>query len=157
MVTFSAPASSGTFNPSSAVTDSKGRATTYYTSGTKSGAISITVASGSLHQGMSETVQPGTATSLAVVSGGNQKAAPGTLLPAKLIAKVVDQFGNGIPGLSVTFGDGAVGGSFSISSVTTDSTGKATVAYTLPSTAQTVHVTATASGLSPVSFTETAQ
>jgi hypothetical protein len=157
VVTFSAPANSGTFNPSSVVTDSKGRATTYYTSGTKSGAIAITVASGSLHQGMSETVQSGVATALTVVSGGSQKAAAATTLAAKLVAKVVDQFGNGIPGVTVTFDDGGVGGSFSISPVITDSTGKATVAYTLPPTPQAVHVTATASGLSPVSFTETAQ
>jgi len=156
-VTFSVPANSGTFNPVSVVTDSKGRAQTFYTSGTKSGAISITVTSGTLHQGMSETVQPGPAIGLTVVSGNSQKAAAGTTLVAKLVAKVVDSFGNGIPGVSVTYSDGGVGGSFATSPVTTDSLGKATVAYTLPPTAQVVHITASASGVGSVNFTETAQ
>ena len=156
-VTFTAPVNSGTFSPVSAVTDSKGRAQTFYTSGTKSGAIALTITSGSLRQGMSETVQPGPATGITVVSGSAQKAAAGTTLAAKLVAKVVDQYGNGIPGVSVTFSDGGVGGSFATSPVTTDSLGKATVAYTLPSTPQVVHITASASGLGSVNFTETAQ
>jgi hypothetical protein len=156
-VTFTAPASSGTFAPVSVVTDSKGRAQTFYTSGTKSGAISITVTSGTLHQGMSETVQPGPAVGMTVVSGNSQKAAAGTTLAAKLVAKVVDQFGNGIPGVSVTFADGGVGGSFATSPATTDSLGRASVAYTLPPTPQVVHITASVSGVGSVGFTETAQ
>jgi len=156
-ITFSVPASSGTFSPASVVTDSKGRAQTFYTSGTKSGAISVTVTSGSLHQGMSETVQPGPATGLTVVSGNSQKAAASTTLPAKLVAKVVDQYGNGIPGIAVTFTDGGVGGSFATSPATTDALGKATVGYTLPPTPQVVHITASVSGVGSVAFTETAQ
>ena len=156
-VTFTAPANGGTFSPATVVTDSKGRAQSFYTSGTKGGAISLTITSGSLHQGMSETVQPGPATGMTVVSGSAQKAAAGTTLAAKLVAKVVDQYGNGIPGVTVTFSDGGVGGSFATSPATTDSLGKATVAYTLPPTPQVVHITASASGLASVNFTETAQ
>ena len=156
-VTFSVPANSGTFAPVSVVTDSKGLAQTFYTSGTKSGAIAITVTSGSFRQGMSETVQPGPATKMTIVSGNSQKAAAGTTLPATLVAKVVDQFGNEIPGLSVTFSDGGVGGTVSVVPVTTDSLGRAIVSYTLPSTPQVVHITATMSGLALVTFTVTAQ
>ena len=156
-VTFSVPASSGTFSPVSTVTDSKGRAQTFYTSGIKSGAIAITVTSGALHQGMSENIQPAPATGLSVISGNSQKAAAGKTLPAALVAKVVDQYGNGIPGVSVTFSDGRVGGAASSSPVTTDSTGRASISYTLPSTPQVVHITASAAGLGSVSFTETAQ
>jgi hypothetical protein len=156
-ITFSVPLNGGTFSTNSVVTDSKGRAQTFYTSGTKSGAIAVTVTSGAFHQGMSETVQPGPATGMTIVSGNNQKAASASTLPAKLVAKVVDQFGNGIPGQSVTFSDGGVGGVFSASPITTDAAGKATVTYTLPPTPQVVHVTASVSGVGSVTFTETAQ
>ena len=157
-ISFSVPANSGTFSiPNPLVTDSKGRTQVFYTSGIKSGTIAITVMSGTLKQGMSATVQPGLATGLTVISGNSQKAAASTTLPAKLVAKVVDQFGNGIPALSVTFDDGGVGGSFATSPMTTDATGKASVAYTLPSTPQVVHITASVSGVGSVNFTATAQ
>jgi hypothetical protein len=139
-----------------AVTDSKGRAQTFYSSGTKSGAIAITVTSGALHQGMSETVLPGPATAMTIVSGNSQKAAAGTTLPTKLTAKVVDQYNNGIPGLSVTFSDGGVGGVITTSPAITDAQGRAIVSYTLPQTPQMVHVTAS-SGVGSVVFTVTAQ
>ena len=73
------------------------------------------------------------------------------------MVKVVDQFNNVVPGAAVTFSDGGVGGSFSASPVITDTTGKATVTYTLPPTPQTVIVTASLSAGASVSFTETAQ
>jgi hypothetical protein len=156
-ITFSAPTASGSFSPATVVTDSKGRAQTFYTSGTKSGAIGITITSGSLHQGMSETVLPGPATGLTIISGNSQKAAAGTALLSNLDAKVVDQYGNGIPGLSVTFSDGGVGGVITTSPATTDVQGRAIVSYTLPPTPQVVHVTASLSGVGSVTFTETAQ
>lgn len=156
-ITFTVPANSGTLSPASVVTDSKGRAQTFYTSGTKSGTIAITIKSGSISQGGSENVSPGAVTGIVVVSGNSQKALASATLAAKLIAKPVDQFANGVPGVSVTFTDGGVGGSFSPSAtVTTDTTGKATVAYTLPPTAQVVHITASGP-VGSVAFTETAQ
>ena len=156
-MTFPAPSSSGSFSPVFAVTDSKGRAQTFYTSGTKSGALAITVTSGTLHQGLSETVNPGPPTALTILSGNSQKAPAGSALPAKIMAKVTDQYGNGIPGVSVTFNDGGVSGSFAASQVVTDAQGRAMVSYTLPPTPQVVHVTASLTGVSPVTFTETAQ
>lgn len=155
-VTFAIGANSGTFSPVSVVTDSKGRAQTFYTSGTKGGALPITITTPTLHQGMSETVTPGPATAITILSGNSQKAAAGTKLAANLAAKVVDQYGNGIPGVSVTFSDGGVGGAFSVSPVTTDATGRAIVSYTLPSSPQVVHITASVSGLGSVVLTATA-
>jgi hypothetical protein len=106
---------------------------------------------------MTEIVQPGPATLLTIVSGNSQKAAASTTLPVKLAAKIVDQYGNGIPGLSVRFSDTGAGGGFATSPTITDAQGRAMVSYTLPPTPQVVHVTASLVGVSPVTFTETAQ
>jgi hypothetical protein len=158
-ITFNVPSGglSGSFSPNPVITDSKGRAQSFYTSGTKSGAIAMTVTSGSLTQGASETVLAGPATGTSIVSGNLQHALAGTTLAAKIVAKVFDQFSNGIPGDSVTFTDGGVGGTFSPSAtVTTDSLGRASVGYTLPPTAQVVHITASGPVGSAL-FTESAQ
>jgi hypothetical protein len=133
-----------------------GRAQTFYTTGTKSGTIAFTIAVGSIHQGMAATALAGSATGMSVVSGNHQSASVGSSLPAALVVKVVDQFSNVVSGVPVTFSDGGLGGSFSSSIVSTDGTGKATVTYTLPATAQTVGITASVSGATSVSFTEIA-
>jgi len=156
-VKFTSTGNVGLLSPISGVTDSKGRVQTFYTSGTKSGAIGITATSGALHQGASVTVLPGPATSVTALAGNNQKASASTTLSAKLSAKVVDQYGNGIPNVTVTFSDGGVGGVATPSSIATDATGKATVSYTLPPTPQVVHIVASASGVGSVTFTATAQ
>jgi len=154
---FSDGGKGGTFSPASVVTDSTGKAQTFYTTGTKSGTIAFKITSGSLHQGMSGTILAGPATGISVVSGNNQTGNRSTVLPTALAVKVVDQFNNVVPGAAVTFSDNGAGGSFSVNFATTDSTGKATVSYTLPPTPQTVHITASISGGAFVSFTETAQ
>ena len=154
---FSDGGKGGTFSSASVVTNSTGKAQTFYTTGTKSGTIAFTITSGSLHQGMSGTILAGQAAGISVVSGNNQTRNRSTVLPAALVVKVVDQFNNVVPEAAVTFSDNGAGGSFSVNPATTDSTGKATVSYTLPPTPQTVNITASVSGGAFVSFTETAQ
>ena len=154
---FSDGGKGGTFSPASVVTDSTAKARTFYTTGTKSGTIAFTITSGSLHQGMYDTILAGPATGISVVLGNNQSANRSTVLPTVLAAKVVDQFNNVVPGAAVTFSDNGAGGSFSVNPAITDSTGKATVSYTLPPTPQTVNITTSISGGAFVSFTETAQ
>jgi len=155
-LTFSDGGKGGTFSAPPVVTDSKGRAQTFYTTGTKSGSIAFTVSSGSFHQGMGATALAGPATGMSVVSGNNQSGNSGSILPAALVVKVVDQFNNLVSGAAVTFSDGGTGGSFSASPVSTDATGKATVTYTLPSAAQMVNITASVPGVTLMNFTETA-
>jgi hypothetical protein len=155
-ITFTDGGRGGTFSAPSVVTDSKGRAQTFYTTGTKSGALAFTVAAGSIHQGMAATALAGAAAGMSLVSGNNQSASVSSSMPAALVVKVVDQFNNVVSGATVTFGDGGVGGSFSSSTVSTDTTGKATVIYTLPAAAQTVSISASAPGTAPVNFTATA-
>lgn len=156
-VNFSAPTASGSFSPASVVTDINGKAQSFYTSGIKSGAISITITSGTIHQGMSETVQPGPPTGIVILSGNNQRGPVSTTLPAALTAKIVDQQGNGIPGLSVAFSDGGASGAFAASQIVTDAYGRAMASYTLPPTPKVVHVIASYPGVGSVSFTVTAQ
>jgi len=156
ILTFSDGGKGGTFSALSVVTDASGRAQTLYTTGTKSGTITFTIAAGSIVQGMGATALAGPAAGMSLVSGNKQSAAVSTTLPAALVVKVVDQFNNVVPGVSVSFTDGGVGGSFSSSTVSTDAAGKATVTYTLPATAQAESITASSSGLTPVNFTETA-
>jgi hypothetical protein len=55
----------------------------------------------------------------------------------------------------MTFSDGGAGGSFSSTTATTNLGGTANTTYTAPSTPQTVHISATVSGLTPAIFTET--
>jgi adhesin/invasin len=82
----------------------------------------------------------------------------GTQLSQALKVLVTDQYGNPISGNAVTFSDGGAGGNFSNPNpVVTGTNGVATLTYTLPTTAQTITINATASGLAtPGVLTETA-
>ena len=72
---------------------------------------------------------------VAIVSGDNQQAAPGAALDQPLVVEVRDQFGNPLPGASVTFtvtaGDGQLSGRFTIEETTTDAVGRAERTLTL--------------------------
>jgi hypothetical protein len=75
-----------------------------------------------------------------------------TLLPKALVAKAKDQYGNGVPGIAVSFNDNNAGGSLSARSVITDSKGLAAVNYTTGTKTGTVTVTATSPGLQALKF-----
>jgi hypothetical protein len=81
--------------------------------------------------------------SQAVVSGG----------AVQLIARAVDQFGNGVPGVTVTWT--ASGGSIAPASSATGSSGDAAVTFTTAATPATYTITAAAPGLQSVTFTLT--
>jgi protocatechuate 3,4-dioxygenase beta subunit len=158
MVTFDDGNAGGSFAPSPVATDASGQAQTIYTTPNKSGTVTLTATSSSAHASMTANVAAGAPTTVSVVSGDGQTASAGTVLPAALVVAVVDQFGNPVSGVTVTFDDGGAGGTFSASSaVTTDATGNATVTYTLPLTPGTVNITASITGGASVGFTETAQ
>jgi hypothetical protein len=87
-------------------------------------------------------------------SGNDQSATVNT--PVTLSVQATDPYtGAGIAGVSVTFGSGNKG-TFSANPVTTNSAGVATTTYTLPQTAGTYALTATSSGYSTASLSETA-
>jgi hypothetical protein len=158
-VSFSAKGN-GVLNPPSVATDAAGLARTRFQLPTTAGAANVTASSAGLKNIVFlETSVAGPAASNSVVSGNNQAAPAGTQLPQALVVKVADQYGNPVSGVSVAFDDGGKGGSFLNANPTlTDTTGKATQVYTLPSSPGTITINATATGVaSPAVFTETAQ
>jgi adhesin/invasin len=149
----------GTFAATSLVTSSSGTVSAQYKTGRKSGRITITATSpGVKSTNVFATCVAAAATSIGVVSGGNQSAAAGTKLAKALTVVVKDVYGNPVSGNSVLFSDGGAGGAFSSPDpVATGTNGTAALFYTLPSSAKNITVTATATGVSaPAIFAETA-
>src|SRR6266508_1756639 len=105
----------------------------------------------------SDSVQPRTASTIAMAGGDGQNGAVGATLASPLLVLVTDQSGSPVEGMTVQW-DAQGGGSVSAATVQTGSDGKASVQRTLGSTAGEQTTTALVSGLqgSPVTFTATA-
>jgi adhesin/invasin len=97
------------------------------------------------------------ANGLAGVSGDEQTGVAGTALPAPLVVKVTDEFGNPIEDVTITWTPEG-GGSVSQTSTVTDAQGLTSVTRTLGPTAGAQTTLASAEGLagSPVVFNHTA-
>jgi hypothetical protein len=145
----------GTFSPNPAITSSTGQATTTYTLPTVAEALTVTASAGTATTTASEKSVAGAATKIAIVSGNNQSVQPSTQLPNFLVVSVTDQYGNGIPGYTVTFTDNSAGGSFSTTTPVTNSFGQAEVSYMSGTTAGTVTITASTGTVGSVNFTVT--
>ena len=88
-------------------------------------------------------------------AGNNQTGTVQT--PLNLSVQAINPYtGVGLSGVSVTFSAGGKGGTFNPPSAITNSTGTATTVYTLPQTAGTYTLTATAPGYTTASFIEIA-
>jgi hypothetical protein len=94
------------------------------------------------------------ATTIVGDSGFAQTAPINTLLPQKLVARVIDSFGNPVPGENVVWNVAGGGGSLSATTNITDATGRVRTAHTLGPTLGANTVTATSGTLigSPVNF-----
>jgi Putative Ig domain/Bacterial Ig-like domain (group 1) len=145
----------GKFSPNPALTDSTGQASTSYTLPNVAQSLTVTASAGSVTTTASEKSVAGAASKNSIVSGNNQSANPNTLLPNQLVVLVTDQFNNPVSGFTVTFSDNSAGGTFSTKTPVTDSLGHATVSYTTGSKAGTVTISAGATGINSVNFTET--
>jgi protocatechuate 3,4-dioxygenase beta subunit len=146
-------------NPSAAVTNGNGLASTTLQLPTSVGKITVTASYPGLKSvTFAETSVAGPAANVGVTGGNSQSQTVGTQLPQALKVLVTDQYGNPISGNAVTFSDGGAGGTFSSPNpAVTGTNGSASLTYTLPTTAQIVTVNAIASGLAtPGVFTETA-
>jgi len=156
-VSFKDGGKGGTFGNASPVTDATGTATTTYTVGTVAQPITITASNaGVLGVKFNETATSGPAKWVLLISGGKQSAQVTTTLPQPVVAKVSAQYGNGVPGVNVTFADGGAGGSFSANAVTTNSLGQASTTYTTSTKAGAVNITASTAGMNPLKIPETA-
>jgi hypothetical protein len=99
---------------------------------------------------------PGLPTSVAAASGNAQFAPAGTPLAAPIALKVSDQFGNGVPGVQVSFTVTAGGGSLSDGASATDSAGVASGGtWRLGRSATTQTVIAIAASTFSATFTAT--
>lgn len=96
---------------------------------------------------------PASANGLSIVSGDNQSAPAGSPLPAPLVVKVTDAFGNPVAGVTVTWST-VGGGSLTASTSQTGDDGQTSVQLTLGTAAGPQTVTASAEGLagSPLTF-----
>jgi plastocyanin len=158
-VTWSTTAPNGSMTPTSTPTDANGIASSSWAMGTVAGPQSaqatLSGASGSPVT-FSATANPGLPSALSDAGGNNQTGAINTALPQPVRAKVADQFGNGLPDLTV--GWSATGGTVSAPEVATDANGISAVNVTAGGTAGPITIVATAEGLlgSPLTFTATA-
>ncbi len=155
-VTFSDGGAGGTFGTPTAITGSNGTASTTYTLPPTAQTVAITAtSSGYTSATFTETATASTALLLTATGGNNQTGGTGTTLPTPLTVTATNS-GVADPGVSVTFSDGGAGGTFSNPTVVTGTNGTASTTYTLPSTAKTVTITATSSGFTSATFSETA-
>jgi hypothetical protein len=157
VVAFSDGGKGGMFNPSSATTNSSGTAVTVYTLPRTSGTYTLTGSSaGYATASFVEIAAAGPAATVANVSGNSQSGTVGTVLPAPIVVKVKDAYGNGVPNAAVTFADGTLNGSFAPNPATTGSNGQASTVFTLPTTAQSAFaVTASSSPATLLTLHET--
>jgi hypothetical protein len=153
-VAFSDGGVGGSFGSPVAITGSNGIASTTYTLPSQPQTVTISATSSGYSTATFSETATANSQALAVNGGNNQSGSVGTTLPTAL-SVVATTNGNPASGVSVTFSDGGVGGSFSTPIAITGSNGIASTTYTLPSTAQTVTISATSSGYSTATFTET--
>jgi hypothetical protein len=147
-------------NPSAAVTDSHGLASTILRLPTTVATVIVTASSAGLtNMNFYEYSVAGPAANIAITSGNNQVAPAGTQLPQGLTVLVTDQYGNPVPSVYVGFDDGGAGGSYAYSNPgITNNSGTATQFYTLPPSPNTITINATTAGVAnPAVFTETGQ
>ena len=152
-VNFSDGGAGGNFGTPTVTTAADGTASTTYTLPPTAQTVTITAASsGYSPASFTETAA---VDALNPTAGNNQTGGTSSTLPTALTVTATSN-GGPVSGLSVAFSDGGAGGTFGTPVGTTDSNGNATTTYTLPSTAQTVTITASSSGYTSATFTETA-
>ena len=153
-ITFSDGNKGGTFNPTSATTDSNGNASTTYTFPKKSGAYTLTATAANFGSvTATETATPAAASTLITYSGARQTAAAGTVLPNALAVQARDAYNNPVPGISVTFSSNH-GGVLTPGSTSTNASGLASTLFQLPTIVVKSTVTASAQGLKSATLVE---
>lgn len=151
----------GSVAPSSSVTDAAGIAEAVATLGLSSGAQNVR-ASAQGYAGSPltffSTGLPGAPATLELRGGNGQTGGFGAGLPQPLKVRVLDQYANGVPAITVDWAITAGGGALTAATSVTSATGEATMNLTLPSAPGAVNIEATVAALAgqTVSFTATA-
>ncbi len=160
-VAFTIGAGGGQVTPASAQTGADGQASASWTLGAAAGqqGVQARVDGDNLPAGLlvqfSASAVSGAGEILELVSGDNQTAAVGSALPDSLVVRVTDASGNPAAGVQVEWSTGG-GGSISPAAVVTGADGTAAAERVLGNTAGTQTAQAASAGLTPVSFTHTA-
>ena len=94
------------------------------------GSGTLTASASGLSANASVTVEQRPA-AIRVVSGDNQEALRGTMLPEPVVVRLEDRGGHGVAGVEIGFAPGAESGSVSVESVTSDDSGQGTTEWTL--------------------------
>jgi len=152
-------AAAGGVDPASSVTGSDGQAQTSWTLGSATGPQSATASSIGLAGspvGFTATGQAGSADRLVRVSGDGQSAQVGTQLENRLVVRLLDQAGNGVPNRAVSWVIATGGGSVEPETSTTDGNGEAFTRWTLGTESGGNSLNAVVSGVGFVGFTATA-
>ena len=159
-VTFAVSTGGGSVGPASAATGSDGRASANWTLGTTAGTQQVTasVSGISTAAAFNATATADVAAAIEYKAGDGQAGFPNTALGSPIVVTVVDQYGNGVAGQTVSFVAVSGGGSISPTSASTDSNGDAQAIWTLGADlgANTAEVSADGLTGSPVTFTATA-
>ena len=144
----------GTFNPTSAVTDSNGNVSTTYTVPKKAGTYTLTAsATGFGNATTTATAAPSGVIKIIAYGGNGQTGPAGSKLPKPLVVQAQDASNNGVPGVTINF-TANNGGVVSSPSVVTGANGLASIYLTLPTTVAKVTVTASSTGLKSILFVE---
>ncbi|HEY8196008.1 MAG TPA: Ig-like domain-containing protein [Gemmatimonadales bacterium] len=146
--------------PDTAETDGEGTARARWVLGNVSGpqtAVARVVGADELEVTFNAIVGAAGASRIEAVSGGDQAGAVGTELPDPLIVRVIDGFGNGVEGITVSWS--ADEGSVSPNESVTGQDGRAATSWTLGSASGSQAASASGPDLSgsPVEFTATAR
>lgn len=157
-VSFAIASGGGSLTGASASTNASGIASVgNWTLGTTAGTNTVTATVGSLPPvTFTATGTPGPAATVTKTAGDNQSATVATAVTAAPRVRVDDTYGNPVPGVSVTFSVASGGGTVTGATVTTGASGEAAVGgWTLGTSAGPNTLSATVSGLSPVTFSAT--
>jgi alpha-tubulin suppressor-like RCC1 family protein len=152
MVRFKPAVGNGIVLPDSVATDGEGVARTAWTLGNVGGTQSLVVNAGAA--GTLTVFATASQSRLVLESGGGQSARIQSPLPDSLVVKALTPDSLPLPNLAVTFS--ATSGTVSPVTVTTNAQGLAKVRWTMGNAAGTVTLTASATGVIPVSVGATA-
>ena len=151
---------SGSVNPASTTTNASGQAQAIWTLGTTAGIQDLlTVTAGAVTVWFGAFTKPGPPARLVKTAGDFQRTFVGQVAAARPTVALRDQYGNGVPGDSVTFAVASGGGSVTGSTPVTDPAGSAAVSsWTVGGSpgVNTLAATAAGSGIegNPATFTD---
>jgi alpha-tubulin suppressor-like RCC1 family protein len=146
----------GVLSSGTALTDTSGRTAVAWRLGEQAGPQSTLATVTALADSpvtFGATALPGAAIALLRIHGDSQTAPVGTTLTDSIVARLVDEFGNGVPGRSINWVAGSGGGNAVPATGTTDENGYAFSQWTLGPASGIQLMNGVVSGYAPATFT----